>query len=293
METFKTIAALRSFVEAARVGSRRIGFVPTMGALHDGHRSCIEIARDKADVVVVSIFVNPTQFGPGEDLDAYPRTLEDDLERCRAWGCDVVFLPSSAEIYPSVQRVWIDVGRIAEPLCGPARPGHFRGVATVVAKLFHIVCPDIAIFGQKDAQQALVIRDLVEQLNLPIHLELSPTVRKADGLALSSRNRYLTDADRARAAGLYAALSQGRACLEAGERDPARVCRVVREGLSARGIEDVEYVELLSVDSLTPTAPVQGRVILALAVRIGSTRLIDNIVLEVGLETVAEAPLYP
>jgi pantoate--beta-alanine ligase len=292
METFKTTTALRNSLQTAREEKRSVAFVPTMGALHDGHRSCIEIARTKGDVLVVSIFVNPTQFGPTEDLDAYPVTPEKDLKRCREWGCDAVFLPEVSEIYPSEQHVWIDVGRIAEPMCGATRPGHFRGVATVVAKLFQIVGPDIAVFGQKDAQQALVIREMVEQLNMPVRLVLSPVVREDDGLALSSRNRYLSAADRARASGLYEALSEGRASLEKGERDPAVVCDRVRRRLAERGIADVEYVEHLTAQDLTSISPVRGRVVLASAVRVGTTRLIDNIVLEVGASGVEEAPLF-
>jgi pantoate--beta-alanine ligase len=291
METFSTVVSLRRHLHAERMRGRSIAFVPTMGALHEGHRSCIDIARGLGDILVVSIFLNPTQFGPGEDLDNYPSTLDEDLELCARCGCDVVFTPNRAEIYPEEQFTWVDVEGLTGPLCGRTRKGHFRGVATVVAKLFNIVGPDVAVFGQKDAQQALVIRAMIEQLNLPVDIRLSPIVREADGLACSSRNRHLSADERRRAAGIHAALEAGVESLRAGARDPAAVCAAVRGRLAHGGINAVEYVELLDVKGLKPIAEIVGRVILAVAARIGTTRLIDNRVVEVG-SRVEEVPLF-
>jgi len=282
METFSTIASLRGYLRAEKMRGRSVAFVPTMGALHDGHRSCIDIARGLGDILAVSIFLNPTQFGSAEDLDNYPATLERDLEICEQCGCDVVFTPGKGEMYPAGQHVWVDVDRFTEPLCGRTRKSHFRGVATVVAKLFNIVGPDIAVFGQKDAQQALVIRAMAEQLNLPVEIRLSPIVREADGLACSSRNRHLSTDERGRAAGVRSALGAGLEILRAGDRDPRAVCAAVERQLADAGIGDSEYVELLDTTELKPVDNVGGKVILAVAVRVGTTRLIDNLVLEVG-----------
>jgi len=282
MDTFSTIASLRGYLGAEKTRGRSIAFVPTMGGLHEGHRSCIDIARGLGDLLVVSIFLNPTQFGPGEDLNSYPATLEQDIEICRQCGCDVVFTPVADEMYATEQNTWVDVGRLTEPLCGRTRGGHFRGVATVVAKLFNIVGPDVAVFGQKDAQQALVIKAMTEQLNMPVEIRLSPIVREADGLACSSRNRYLSADERRRAAGVRSALGAGLEVLRAGGRDPRSVCAAVERHLTNAGITGGEYVELLEAKELTPINTVDGRVILAVAARVGTTRLIDNLVLEVG-----------
>jgi pantoate--beta-alanine ligase len=291
METFSTIASLRGYLRAEKMRGRSVAFVPTMGALHDGHRSCIDIARGLGDLLAVSIFLNPTQFGPSEDLDNYPATLERDLDICRQCGCDVVFTPGNDEMYPAGQHVWVDVDRLTEPLCGRTRRGHFRGVATVVAKLFNIVEPDVAVFGQKDAQQALVIRAMTEQLSLPVEIRLSPIVREADGLACSSRNRYLSADERRRAAGLRSALGAGLEVLRAGGRDARLVCAAVERHLTDMGIADNEYIELLDTKELRPVDEVEGKVILAVAARVGATRLIDNLVLDVGSD-VEEALLF-
>jgi pantoate--beta-alanine ligase len=242
----------------------------------------MDVARELGDILVVSIFVNPTQFGPGEDLDNYPVTLERDLELCEEWGSDVVFNPLVGEMYATEQHAWVDVEGISEPLCGRTRRGHFRGVATVVTKLFNIVEPGIAVFGQKDAQQALVIRAMTEQLSLPVEIRLSPIAREADGLAWSSRNRYLSSRERVRASGIRSALEAGLEMLRSGERDPRSVCGEVLRHLEQEGIVDVEYVELLDATELASIERAEGRVILAVAARVGTTRLIDNLVLEVG-----------
>jgi pantoate--beta-alanine ligase len=259
-----------------------VAFVPTMGALHDGHKACIETAASLGDVVVVSIFVNPTQFGPGEDLDKYPVTLEQDLELCRGLGAGAVFVPDANEVYPVEQSVWVEVGRLTERLCGRTRKGHFRGVATVVIKLLNIVAPDTAVFGQKDAQQAVVINEMVRQLNLQVRIALAATVREPDGLALSSRNSYLDGEQRKRAASVYQGLLAGREVLRNGERSSRAVIDAVRNRLAEGGVDDIEYVELVDAATLEPVGAAEGRVLLAAAVHVGGTRLIDNLVLDVG-----------
>ena len=291
MNLFHEIDALQQFLAAQR---RRVTFVPTMGALHAGHGACVARAREEADALVVaSIFVNPTQFAPGEDFERYPRTLDADLAQLDAWGCEAVFAPSPAVMYPQPQTVWVEPGPVAEPLCGRFRPGHFRGVATVVAKLFGIVRPDVAVFGQKDAQQALVIRAMVAQLNLRVGLRLARTVREHDGLALSSRNAYLDARERAQAASLYAALGAARARLETGERNARRIEATAEDVLRAAAITRVDYVELRRAGDLSALEAANGRVILAIAAYAGATRLIDNMVFDVRDGAVdADVPLY-
>ncbi len=284
---------LARYLDARRPGER-IAFVPTMGALHDGHGACVARARAVRDArVVCSIFVNPAQFGPGEDADRYPRTLDADLAKLDAWGCDAVYVPAVADMYPVAQRAWITVDEIAEPLCGRFRPGHFRGVATVVAKLFHRVRADVAVFGQKDAQQALVIRAMVRDLDLPVRLRLARTVREKDGLAMSSRNAYLAPAERTTAAALYRALAAARAALEAGERGARAVERAALEVLRGAAIDRIDYAEVRRADDLSALERVEGHVILALAAWVGRARLIDNMVFDVDARAVdADAALF-
>ena len=293
MERCSTILDIRRFVSAQKQAGKTVAFVPNMGALHAGHRSCIDIAGKAGDCLVVSIFVNPTQFGPNEDVDSYPRVIDEDLARCREWGCDAVFFPSVSEMYPESRTVvWVEPGPAAEPLCGRTRAGHFRGVTTVVKKLFDVVEPDIAVFGQKDAQQAIVIRDMVRRLNLPVRLLVSPIIREKDGLALSSRNRGLTSDERQRAVALNNALGHGLKILSAGEINPRKICEAVIKRLNDDGVDRVEYVELLRVPELTGIERVEGKVLLAAAVHVGSVRLIDNRVIRVAADgRVSEAPL--
>jgi pantoate--beta-alanine ligase len=293
MHIFHEIGPLRAFLAGQRV-QRRIAFVPTMGALHAGHGACVALARAEPGALLVSsIFVNPTQFGPGEDLSKYPRTLERDRALLETWGCDALFAPAPAVMYPEAQTVWVDPGPLAEPMCGRFRPGHFRGVATVVAKLFHIVQPDVAVFGQKDAQQALVVRAMARQLGEGVDIRLARTVREADGLAMSSRNAYLSEAERARAAAVPAALSAARDALLSGERSARAVEQAARSVLSRAGIARIDYVEARRVEDLSSLERLDGRVILALAAWVGSTRLIDNIVFEVAADQVVpDAPLF-
>ncbi len=293
MRVFHDIEPLRQHLESER-RNRRVVFVPTMGALHKGHGACVATAHSVRDALVVaSIFVNPAQFGPGEDLARYPRTLEADTELLRRWHCDVLFAPGTDVMYPGPQRAWVEVEGLSEPLDGHHRPGHLRGVATVVAKLFHIVRPDVAVFGQKDAQQALLVRALVRELAFDIELLLARTVRENDGLAVSSRNSYLAPVERAQAAALYAALEAARRALESGERNARRIEAAATDTLRRAGIERVDYAELRSASDLSALDVAKGRVILALAAFAGTTRLIDNMVFDVHDDQVrADVMLY-
>lgn len=293
MEVIRAIEPLARYLDSRRTGEA-VSFVPTMGALHDGHGACVKLARSVAGArVVCSIFVNPTQFGPGEDVEHYPRSLDADLARLEAWGCDAVFVPGVAAIYPEPQRAWVTVDGIADPLCGRFRPGHFRAVATVVAKLFHLVRPDAAVFGQKDAQQALVIRAMVRGLDFRVRLLVARTVREADGLAMSSRNAYLSVSERTTAAALFRSLAAARAALESGERQPRAIERAAEDVLRAAGIERIDYVEVRRADDLSALERVEGHVILAVAAWVGRARLIDNMVFDVdGRAVVADAPLF-
>lgn len=259
---------------------KRIGFVPTMGALHQGHLSLVRAAREGADVTVVSIFVNPTQFGPGEDYRSYPRDLARDAAVLVRQGVDLLFVPSAEEIYPPDFQSYLTVERLSEPLCGRFRPGHFRGVATVVLKLFNIVQPQVAFFGRKDAQQSVLIQRLVQDLALPVEIVVCPTVREPDGLAVSSRNTYLSPEERKAALVLYRSLCRARGLLEAGERRGEEIVRAMQAVLEAEPRAQVDYVEAVNADTLQPLVRVEGRVLVALAVRIGSARLIDNLLAE-------------
>jgi pantoate--beta-alanine ligase len=287
MRTVRTVRELREALSPERRTGRTIGLVPTMGAFHDGHLSLIRQARRDCDVVVVSIFVNPTQFGPNEDFGAYPRGEQRDLELAEAEGVDVVFAPSVDEVYPDGFNTTVTVGGLTDILeggRGRRGPNHFAGVATVVTKLFNMASPDIAYFGQKDAQQVLVLRKLVRELDIPVRIEVCPTVRDPDGLALSSRNAYLSDAERERALALSRALGAARSAVAAGERDAAAVLHAARAELDEAGVEP-EYLELRSATDLTPVERVNGSTLLAVAAQIGRARLIDNVVLGAGRET--------
>jgi pantoate--beta-alanine ligase len=282
MKTAKTIADIRTWVKQAREEGKTVGFVPTMGALHIGHVSLIEAAGRSCDAVVVSIFVNPTQFGPGEDFERYPRPLEKDLELCEKHGVGAVFGPSVAEMYPRENLTWVDVEKLTESLCGRFRPGHFRGVATVCTKLFDIVGADKAFFGQKDAQQAVVIRRMVADLNLPLEIVVCPTVREPDGLAVSSRNQYLRPQERKDAAVLYRALQKGAELMRAGATDVAQVIGEMEGILRQVPALRVEYLCIVDAESLEELRTVRGRVLAAVAAYLGTTRLIDNILVDTG-----------
>jgi pantoate--beta-alanine ligase len=273
-----TIPALRGRVADARLAGRRIGFVPTMGALHAGHRRLMDAARRECDLVVVSIFVNPLQFDRQDDLEKYPRTLDADVEICSASSVDIVFAPAAEEMYPSPPACVVDVERVADHLCGRFRPGHFSGVATVVMKLFQITQPHRAYFGEKDAQQLAVVRHLVSDLNVPVEIVGVPTVREADGLALSSRNQWLQPAERRVATVLYEALKVAAARISAGERDPARVAAVAREVIERQPAVKLEYLEIVDPREMQPVARMDGPVVVAGAIFVGATRLIDNMI---------------
>lgn len=281
----EAIEELRECVSQWRRENRTIGLVPTMGALHAGHRSLIDAARSECEAVVVSIFVNPTQFGPTEDFSRYPRTFESDRAMCAEAGVDLIFLPSAEAIYPPGFATFVEVGRISDRLEGAARPGHFRGVATVVLKLFELVRPDVAYFGAKDYQQQLLIRRMTRDLDLPIRIETRPTLREADGLAMSSRNRYLSDSERTRARAISAALFTGRDRLRSGERDLDAIRREMRQIMEDGGLE-VDYAAICDIETLEELSSIQPRMALLIAARLGSVRLIDN--LEVMLDSEAE-----
>jgi len=274
-----TIAEMRDFVRDQKVGGRQVGFVPTMGYLHQGHMALVERARRECGAVVASIFVNPLQFGPSEDLAVYPRDFERDRALLERYGADALFYPAVEEMYPRGFCTQVEVGGPAGCLCGKSRPGHFRGVATVVAKLFNIVQPDRAYFGQKDAQQVLVIKRMVEDLNLPLEVVTVATVRESDGLAMSSRNVYLSREQRAMAPSLYRSLKAAARAASGGERDPRRLEGMVRENIAALPGAGIDYVEIRSLPDLGETDRLTAPSLLALAVRFGKTRLIDNIIL--------------
>jgi pantoate--beta-alanine ligase len=273
-------AAIQQDVLALRQSGRRVGLVPTMGALHAGHLSLVRAARERADVVVATIFVNPAQFGPREDLAKYPRTLEADLQTLSAAKCDLVFVPPSADIYPLGFSTYVEPPAVSQPLEGVCRPGHFRGVATVVLKLFNLIPADMACFGQKDYQQLLVIRHMVRDLDLPIEIVPCPTVREADGLALSSRNRYLSPDQRQQALALSRALSRAEQLVASGERDGATILAQMRGVLNSAGIDRIDYVTLADPETLAEKPTIDGPVVAFIAAHVGTTRLIDNRLLD-------------
>jgi pantoate--beta-alanine ligase len=276
VDVIRSEAELRENLEPARREGRTIGFVPTMGALHAGHLSLVQAAKERTDLVVLSIFVNPLQFGPGEDLSRYPRDEQRDLDLSRAEGVDVAFLPSVEEMYPRDRSTVVSVGGVSEPLEGASRPGHFDGVATVVAKLFNQVRPDVVFFGQKDAQQLAVIRRMVRDLAFPVEVIAHPTVREPDGLALSSRNAYLGPDDRKKAVVISQALEAGRAALEHGSGTEGAEAAMAELLRSIDGIE-VDYARAVDPDTFEHPAPDRD-VLLAVAARVGPARLIDNVV---------------
>jgi len=282
MEVVETIEAVREQVTAARRKGRKIGLVPTMGAFHRGHISLIERAVKDCDFVVVSIFVNPTQFGPGEDFEKYPRSFDADLEICRETGVDLVFAPGTEQMYQTENLTWVNVEKLTDTLCGQFRPQHFRGVTTVCAKLFNIVQPDIAFFGQKDAQQAIVIKRMVADLNMPLKIIVCPTVREPDGLALSSRNQYLTEQQRKDATLIYKSLQECEKMIRAGITDTQKIVTQMRSILNQAPSIKIEYVGIVDAETLQHLDHITGKILAAVAVRIGPARLIDNILVDVS-----------
>ena len=280
MEVADTIESVRSLVKAARSGGKKVGLVPTMGALHIGHISLIEAAVEECDFVVVSIFVNPTQFVPGEDFEKYPRPLEADLQICRKAGVHVVFAPTPEQMYPAENLTWVNVEKLTEPLCGRFRTGHFRGVTTVCTKLFNIVAPDIAFFGQKDAQQAIVIRRMVTDLNMPLEIVICPTVREPNGLAISSRNKYLTERQKKDAANICKSLRKCRQMIDAGVKETTEIITEMSKILQQVPSIEIEYISIVDAETLRNIDQIAGKVLAAVAVKIGPARLIDNILVD-------------
>lgn len=281
MHVIQNVAALKNIIGEVKKKGLSIGLVPTMGFLHEGHLSLMKAAKAENDFLVISIFVNPLQFGQGEDYAEYPRDLARDQQLAAAVGCDLLFSPPVKEMYPHGYATFVEVEGLTEGLCGSSRPGHFRGVTTVVAKLFNLVCPARAYFGQKDAQQAFVLKKMVEDLNMNLQLMIRPTVREADGLAMSSRNKYLTPAQRREAAVLFKSLKEAAERIKRGERDPETLKDTIMQRISTAREARPDYVEIVDTSELRPVSTVAGSCLIAVAVKFGQTRLIDNIVVEV------------
>jgi pantoate--beta-alanine ligase len=281
MKVARTIQSVRRTVQAARSHGKKIGLVPTMGALHIGHIELLRAAAKKSDFIVVSIFVNPTQFGPKEDFEKYPRPFKRDLDICREYGVDLVFAPTNLEMYGWENLTWVTVEKLTAPLCGKFRPGHFRGVSTVCAKLFNVIQPDMAFFGQKDAQQTTVIKRMVADLKMPLKIVVCPTVREPDGLAVSSRNKYLTAQQRKDAAAIYKSLGKCRELVKASVTDPKKITAEMRKILRQRPSIKIEYAEIVDAETLEPLDSIRGKILAAVAVRLGPARLIDNVLIQV------------
>ncbi|MDD2927315.1 MAG: pantoate--beta-alanine ligase [Candidatus Omnitrophica bacterium] len=278
MKIIKLPAVLYKSLKKSRSAGKTIGFVPTMGALHAGHLSLIRQARKENSIVVVSIFVNPAQFGPKEDLKKYPRPLNKDLALCRKERVDFVFSPRPEEMYGEGFSTYVNVERLSETLCGKSRPGHFRGVATIVAKLLNIGQPDIIYLGQKDAQQAIIVKRMARDLNIPVKVKIMPTVRQRDGLALSSRNAYLDKKEKKDALVLSAALNLAKLFIKSGARDASRIINRMKRVVNKKKSSRIDYIAIVDTASLKPVRKISGECLIALAVRIGRTRLIDNII---------------
>ena len=284
IEVIRTVSQMHRAADKMRAAGLKIGLVPTMGFFHEGHLGLMRLAREHSDRVVVSIFVNPIQFGPNEDLEAYPRDFERDLALVRETGGDLVYAPAAGEMYPADHATYVEVERLGDHLCGASRPGHFRGVTTVVAKLLSAVKPHVAVFGQKDAQQVAVIRRMVRDLNLDVEVLVGPTAREDDGLAMSSRNLYLSVEERREAGVLYRALREAEALVDKGERRAAAVMDVVRRLVAAAVHAELDYATAVDPVDLHPLETLSGKVLLTVAARFGKARLIDNLVVDVGEE---------
>jgi pantoate--beta-alanine ligase len=280
MKLATTVNDARAAVRAVKAGGKRVGLVPTMGALHAGHISLVRAAKARCDFIAASIFVNPTQFGPKEDYSKYPRTLEADREKLKAEGVDLIFAPAVEEMYPPGAKTFVNVDEISERLDGRSRPGHFRGVATVVAKLFHILEPDVALFGQKDAAQVAIIRRMVRDLMFPIEIVVAPIVREADGLALSSRNVYLSVHERRQALLLSRALREIESRYRAGERDANKLIEAARSVFAVEPAVRVDYIALVDPETMEDVATASAGTLAAVAAFVGATRLIDNLILD-------------
>jgi len=281
MTIIETISEMQHYADHWRQQGKTIGFVPTMGYLHEGHLSLMRLAKTRADVLVVSIYVNPTQFGANEDLDTYPRDLAHDQRLLESVECDVLFLPNDAIMYPPEYRTYVTVEELTENLCGTSRPGHFRGVTTIVTKLFHCVKPHVAVFGQKDAQQALIIKRMTADLNMDVEIIIGEIVREADGVAMSSRNVYLSPAEREDARVLSQSLQKAQEAIAQGERSAATLIEMIRTMIAQKPTTTIDYVSIVETKTLHDVAQIEGEVLIALAVFVGKTRLIDNALIRV------------
>lgn len=280
MKVIDTIEAMRKLVLLQKKKGKRVGLVPTMGYLHDGHLSLVREAKKHCDFLVVSIYVNPTQFAPGEDLDQYPRDFRRDNDLCLQEGVDVIFFPANEEMYSPEHKTYVVTEELSGLLCGSSRPTHFRGVTTVVTKLFHIVQPDVAVFGQKDYQQAVIIKKMVQDLNFDVEIVLCPVVREEDGLALSSRNKYLDKKQRAQANVLYRSLLLAERVYNAGNRDGTAIIKMMEDLINSSAQAKIDYIALADADTLAEAQPGKRDSVMAVAVYFGKTRLIDNIILK-------------
>lgn len=280
MEIIKDIKEMQSLADSLRREGKTIGFVPTMGFLHDGHLSLMRIARPKCDVLVVSIFVNPTQFGPSEDFEKYPRDFEQDEKLCSREKVNIIFYPTRDMMYSEPYHTFVNVEVLSETMCGLSRPGHFRGVATVVAKLFNIVKPQFAVFGQKDYQQALIIRQMVEDLNLDVEIVTGAIIREADGMAMSSRNKYLSAEDREKARVLSKSLRMAAKLIEEGEFDAKLISNRIRDLIQQNGGVVIDYIAIVDGETLRPLDKIRNNTLIALAANVGDTRLIDNTLIQ-------------
>ncbi|MDO9533820.1 MAG: pantoate--beta-alanine ligase [Bacillota bacterium] len=281
MQIIQELTLLKKIIKDVKKDGLSIGFVPTMGFLHEGHLSLMRTAKAENDFMVMSIFVNPLQFGVGEDYEDYPRDLERDEKLARSVGCDLMFLPSAKEMYPAGYATFVKVEKLTERLCGASRPGHFIGVTTVVAKLFNLVSPDRAYFGQKDAQQAFVLRKMVQDLNMDLNLIILPTTRESDGLAMSSRNKYLTFEQRKNSVVIIESLKMAEELADQGVRNVEEIKKAIYEKISKAKDARIDYLEIVDTEKLLPLTEIKGQCLIAAAVKFGKTRLIDNIILEV------------
>jgi pantoate--beta-alanine ligase len=278
MRIVKTIKSLRQILNEVRRKGQKIGFVPTMGYFHEGHLSLVRQSRKECDLTVVSIYVNPKQFGPKEDLKAYPRDIKRDATMIQKENVDILFIPSDNDVYPNCYLTYIDVEKISERLCGKYRPGHFKGVATVVAKLLNMVQPDVMYLGQKDAQQVVMLKTMAADLNFPVIIRVVPTAREKDGLAMSSRNVFLSTQERAQAPVLYKALTEAARRIKQGEQSASKIIGSIQQTITRQSVGKIQYVACVDADTLEPLKVLKGKVLIALAVFFGSTRLIDNVI---------------
>ena len=278
MKIIRSIKEMSNFSQMMHIKGKTIGFVPTMGALHEGHLTLIRQVHKENDIVVVSIFVNPIQFGPKEDYRRYPRNLKLDAQLCEKAGADVIFCPDAQQMYPGSYKTYVIVEDLSDCLCGKLRPGHFKGVATVVTKLFNIVNPDIAYFGQKDAQQAIIVKKTVGDLNIPVQIKVMPTIREKDGLAMSSRNAYLNKEERQDATVLYQALILAKNLIREGNINASDIIRKMRQLINKKKRAQIQYISIVDLKDLKPVDKIRDKVLVALSIWIGKTRLIDNIV---------------